>query len=319
MKNKTENINTTILKYEKYIKKNPQKAYGFYCLGRLYFILGKYKIAEKYFKKALSVDKSYTRAMIGLIESYLFRKKFMKAVHLFSKYREDINKNYIFRVKLVRGVSSFYSKDDFFRTASIGILKKMFLKHTMSAARDLVAKESNNIVLKIILSMYYLKTGENNIFVMQMFKTCVYWDGLDDHLRWEILKSLSESGDKLIYDMNIARKFSTIPHSNCSDEYAGMILGASMLKGNVSKTAEIYNLANKYNKRLTPQALWRYIYWCKKESFYDASVYDSCKKLIELGWMDRIIADIFLTFKNIKTVHLTEGDEQILKLYGYMD
>ena len=87
----------------------------------------------------------------------------------------------------------------------------MFLKHTMRYARDLVPKESSNIVLKIILCMYYLKTGENNIFVTQMYKTCVYWDGLDDQLRWDILNNLSNSGNKLVYDMNIAKSLHQFP------------------------------------------------------------------------------------------------------------
>lgn len=319
MKNKTEKIDIRIVKYEQYVKKNPNKAYGFYCLGRLYFSLGKYNTAENYFKKALSVDENYTRAIIALIELYVYRKKFIKAVYIFSKHRQDINKNYIFRVKLVRGVSSFYSKSDFFRTGSIGFLKSMFLKHTMRYARDLVPKESSNIVLKIILCMYYLKTGENNIFVTQMYKTCVYWDGLDDQLRWDILNNLSNSGNKLVYDMNIAKKFTSIPPSNCSDEYAGIILLASMLKGDVKKTSEIYNLANKYNKKLEPEIMWRYIYWCKENSFYDNSVYDCCKKLIKSGWIDKVVAQTLLIFRDKNNVKLSKRDKQILELYGYAE
>lgn len=319
MKNEIEKIDAKIAKYKQYIRKYPRKAYGFYCVGRLYFMLKKYKIAENYFKKALSVDENYVRAKVALIELYVFRKKFMKAIYLFSKYRQDINDKYIFRVKLVRGVSSFYSENNFFRTAPVTFLKNLCLKFSMNRARNLVVKESSNIVLKIILCMYYLKAGENNIFVMQMFKICVYWDGLDDYLRWELLKALSDSGDNLIYDMNIARKFSTIPHHNCSDEYAGMILGASMFKENIAKTEEIYNRANKYDKKLAPQILWRYVYWCKKNSFYRYSAYDSCKKLIELGWVDRIIAEILLIFKDKNIIKLTKDDEHVLKLYGYMD
>ena len=72
-----------IIKYEQYIKENPEKAYGFYCLGRLYFNLGKYNAAENYFKKALSLDEGYTRAIIALIELYVYKKKFIKAVFLF--------------------------------------------------------------------------------------------------------------------------------------------------------------------------------------------------------------------------------------------
>ncbi|TYQ16508.1 UNVERIFIED_CONTAM: hypothetical protein Cloal_3052 [Acetivibrio alkalicellulosi] len=318
MKSNLKKTDIRIIKYEEYVKKYPQKAYGFYCLGRLYLMLGQYKISEEYFIKSLSIDSQYTLAKIGLVESYIFRKKFMKAVYIFSKYRQDINNKYIFRVKLVRGVSSFYSKNNLFSSDSIGFFSMIFLKYTMHYAKGLVKKESNNIVLKILLCMYYLKSGESNIFVTQMFKTCVYWDGLDDSLRWELLKALSDVGEKLIFDTNIAGKFLSIPNSSCSDEYVDMILGSSIIKGNKVKTCEIYNLANKFNKQISPNVLWRYLYWSRESSICDYTVYDCCKKLVRLGWMDKLVAETLLKIKDKKIVKLTKDDEHFLKLYGYI-
>jgi len=78
---------------------------------------------EEYFKKSLAVDGNYTFSIIGLIEACVFRRKFLKAVYLFSKNRQK---------------SSFYSKSGFFRTEAKDFLSQLSLK---------------NIVLKLIL--YY--------------------------------------------------------------------------------------------------------------------------------------------------------------------
>ena len=64
--------------------------------------------------------------------------------------------------------------------------------------------------------------------------------------------------------------------------------------------------------------MWRYVYWWEN-SFYDPSVYDCCNKLIKLGWMDRVVAETFLTLKEKDSVKLSKRNEQMLKLYGYID
>lgn len=319
MKNKSKKMDIRIIKYEEYVRKNPKKAYGYYCLGKLYMMSGQYKTAEEYFQKSLTIDDKYTLSKIGLIEAYVFRKKFMKAVYLFSKCRQDINDKYIYRVKLVRGVSSFYSKSDLFKTKSRGLFTIMFLKYTMYYAKELIKKESHNIVLKLLLCMEYLNSGERSLYVIQMFKTCVYWDGLDDTMRWTLIERLSEMGEKLFYDINVARKFSSIPDPKCSDEYVDLIFGSAMIKGNKTKVAGIYNAASKYNKNMSANILWRYVYWSSENSFYDHSVYDCCKKLVKLGWIDRLIAQTMLRFKEKNSVKLEEEEEKVLRLYGYMN
>lgn len=318
MKNKTKKIDIRILKYEEYVKKHPKKAYGYYCLGRLYLMTGKYKQAEEYFNKSLAKDSDYVLAKVGLIEVNVFKKKFLKAVYLFTKYRRDIIDKYVYRVKLVRGVSSFYRESDIFRAQGGGLFSMLLLNYSIYYIKKLVDKESSNIVLKLILCMYYLKTGEKSFFTIQLFKTCVYWDGLDDTLRWALIERLAELGDKLYYDVNIARKFSTIPDSKCSNEYVSMIFNTALKKGDKGKMVRVYETANKYNINISTKLLWQYIYWSNKNSFFDPSVYDCCKRLMKLGWMDKVIAHMLLKFKEKKAVRLGEETERALKVFGYM-
>ncbi|NLP15386.1 MAG: hypothetical protein GX383_13120 [Clostridium sp.] len=318
MKNKIKKIDIRILKYEEYVKKHPEKAYGYYCLGRLYLMTGQYKLAEEYFNKSLTKDSNYVLSKVGMIETSVFRKKFLKAVYLFTKYRRDIIDKYVYRVKLVRGVSSFYSKNDLFRTQGGGLFSILFLNYSIYYIKKLVDKESSNIVLKLILCMYYLKTGEKSFYTIQLFKTCVYWDGLDDVLRWNLIERLAELGEKLFYDVDIARKFSTIPDSKCSNEYVSMIFNTALKKDDKAKIVRVYEAANKYNKSISANLLWGYVYWSKKNSFYDASVYDCCKRLMKLGWMDNVIAHMLLKFKEKKAVRLGSETEKALKLFGYM-
>lgn len=318
MKNKTKKMDIRILKYEEYVKKHPQKAYGYYCLGRLHLMTGKYKLAEEYFNKSLAKDSDYVLAKVGLIEASVFKKKFLKAVYLFTKYRRDIIDKYIYRVKLVRGVSSFYRKDDIFRNQGGGLFSVLLLNYSIHYIKKLVDKEASNIVLKLILCMYYLKTGEKSFYTVQLFKTCVYWDGLDDTLRWTLIERLAELGDKLFYDVDIARKFSTIPDSKCSNEYVSMIFNTALRKNDKAKIVRVYEAANKYNKSISTGLLWRYICWSKDNSFFDPSVYDCCKKLMKLGWMDKVIAHMLLKFEEKKAVKLEDETEKALKLFGYM-
>lgn len=317
MKNNKKNIDIRILKYEEYIKKHPQKAYGYYCLGRLYLMKEKYKVAEEYFQKSLAIDGNYTLSKVALIETYVFRKKFLKAVYMFGKNRQEIIDKFIYRVKMVRGISSFYSKSDLFKNKQKGLFNALFMKYTMHVAKELAKKESHNIVLKLILCMYYINSSEKSLYIIQLFKTCVYWDGLDDTLRWTLVERLSELGEKLYYDINIARKFSTIPDSKCANEYVDLIFSSSLVKGDRGKLAGIYDTANKYKKSVSPSILWRYVYWSKENSFYDPTVYDCCKKLMKLGWMDKVIAETVLRFEEKNAVKLEDEAKKALKLFGY--
>ena len=242
MGDKNNKNNIRILKYEEYIKRNPQKAYGYYCLGKLHLETEQYKLAWEYFKKSLEKDPGYVFSKIGLIEAEVFRKRFLKAVYLFAKYRREIIDKHVYRVKLVRGVSSFYSKSKLFRAGKRGMLTTLFLKYSMHHIKKLADKESNNIVLKLILGMYYLRVEEKSFYTVQLFKTCVYWDGLDDSLRWMFIERLAELGEVLYYDTNIARKFTNIPDSKCSNEYIELIFSCALKENDRGKLIRIYGM-----------------------------------------------------------------------------
>lgn len=308
-----------LIKYEDYVRKHPKKAYGYYCLGKIHIMLSNYKAAEEYFQKALLQEKGHTLSKIGLIEAYVYRRKYLKAVNYFSRHREDINRKYVFRVRLVRAISSALKKSSMFSGKSEGPVADLIMRYTIYYAKGLVKKETSNIVLKLLLAMYYLRSDERNPFIHQLFKTCVYWEGLEDSLRWEFLKNLDRSGENLFYDINIARKFSSIPDTGCSSEYANIIFGTSLIEGKKDKITGMYNSASKFDIKLSPNMMWSYINWSMKNSFYDSSVYDCCRKLIKTGWIDKLIAETMIKLRNKNAVKLSQEDEKLLRLFGYLD
>lgn len=111
------------------------------------------------------------------------------------------------------------------------------------------------------------KNWRKSFYTIQLFKTCVYWDGLDDVLRWNLIERLAELGEKLFYDVDIARKFSTIPDSKCSNEYVSMIFNTALKKDDKAKIVRVYEAANKYNKSISANLLWGYVYWSKRIHF----------------------------------------------------
>ena len=54
------------------------------------------------------------------------------------------------------------------------------------------------------------------------------------------------------------------------------------------------------------------------KSISDPTVYDCCKKLAKIGWMDGIVADTMLKFNKKKTVQLEDDEKKILELFGYV-
>ncbi|NLD50144.1 MAG: tetratricopeptide repeat protein [Clostridiaceae bacterium] len=316
--NSSSKTDIRLVKYEDYVRKHPKKAYGYYCLGKIHMMLCNYKTAEEHFQKALLLDKGHTLSIVGLIEAYVLRRKLLKAVNLFSRHREDINRKYIYRVRLVRTVSSALKKSNMFSGKSGGLISDLVMKYTIYYAKGMVKKEANNIVLKLILAIYYLKSDERNPFIHQLFKTCVYWDGLEDSLRWELLKNLDRSGENLFYDISIARKFSSIPDTGCSSEYASIIFGTSLIEGKRTKVTGVYNSAGKFDIKLSPNMMWSYVNWSMENSFYDNSVYDCCRKLIRTGWIDRLIAETMIKLRDKNAVKFSNEDERVLRLYGYL-
>jgi len=79
-----------------------------------------------------------------------------------------------------------------------------------------VDSEANNIVLKLIFMYVLFKFRREKLLYYSTFQDMYLLDGLEDSFRWALIRRLSEFGEKLYYDANIARKFATVPDASCT-------------------------------------------------------------------------------------------------------
>ncbi|WP_051411311.1 tetratricopeptide repeat protein [Acetivibrio clariflavus] len=314
-----EKLNDLASKYENYIKKNPNESRAYYYLGKIKMNLGKYKEAQECFEKSISLNPNFTWAKVELIVANVFRKRFVQAVNLYTQYRMDISVKNIFNRKLVRGVTEFYSRDDFFSQRSKELFSPLFHKMTIQPLLSKYGEDPGNVVLILILAMYYMAINEKSLDIMNILKICVYMDSVDDNMRWSLLKAIADCGEKLYLDLDIASKFTSIPEPDCTDEYVKTIFGAVVLGRNKYKVKNIYNSMRKQEKKLTLRMMWKYVDWAWNVELYDLSVYECCSELLLAGWADILVLEMMekLVENNITTV--TDEELKILNLFGYLN
>lgn len=317
MKRDLENINIYVTKYQNYVKKNPKKAYGHYCLALLNISLGNYKDAQDYFEKTLSISSNHTLSKVGLIIVNVFRRKFVQAVNLYRQYRNDINSKNIYRIKLIRGVSEFYSKDSFFSRKSKETSSPLFHKLTVQPMLTMLSEESDNAVLILLLAMYYMSMDERSLDIMYILKVCVYLESVDDNMRWALLRAIADCGEKLYYDLDIASKFTSIPEPDCPEEYVKIIYDTALLGRNKYKVKSVINSMNISGRKMTLNMAWKYVDWSWNVELCDLSVYECCNRLLMSGWVDIVVLEMITKLEKQNIITLTDEELQVLKIYGY--
>lgn len=317
MNRDSEKLNSYVAKFQTYAKKNPKKAHIHYCIGCFHMELGKYKEAQDNFEKAISISRGYTRAKVGLIVVHIFRRKFLEAVKLYSKYYDDINAKRLYRTKLLRGVSEFYHKDDFLSKKSKETSSPLFFKQVIQPLLAKYSQDRNNEVIILILAMYYMGMNERSLDIMHIFKVCVYIDGIDDNMRWALLLAIADCGEKLYYDLDIASKFTTIPEQDCTDEYVKTIFGGVVLGRNKFKVKSIYNSMIKSGRKISLNMMWKYVDWSWNVNLFDLTVYECCSNLLLAGWVDVLVLEMMAKLEKDKVVELKDEERKMLSIYGY--
>ncbi|WP_010251778.1 tetratricopeptide repeat protein [Acetivibrio cellulolyticus] len=312
-----EKLNIFVSKYENYVKKNPKQAHGYYCLGWLNLNLAKYKDAQEHFEKAISIDSTHTLSKVGLIVTNVFRRKFVQAVNLYSQYRNDINRKNIFKIKMIRGVSEFYSKDSFFSKKSKETSNPLFYKLTIQPLLARLTEETDNFVLILLLAMYYMSVDERSLDIMYILKVCVYVEAIDDNMRWALIRAIADCGEKLYYDLDIASKFTSIPETDCPDEYVKTIYNTALLGRNKYKVKNIINSMNKSGKDMTLSMAWKYVDWSWNVELYDLSVYECCNRLLMSGWVDIVLLEMMAKLEKQNIITFTDEELSVLKIYDY--
>jgi len=312
-----EKLKLLVSKYENYIKKNSKEARAYYFLGRIKMELAKYKEAQEDFEKAISIVPQYTMAKVGLIVATVFRRKFAQAASLYTQYRMDFSLKSIYNKKLVRGVSEFYYSEGFFSKGSKEISGPLFHKFTIQPLLSKYMEDPGNVVLILILSMYYIAKDEKSLDILNILKICVYMDSVDDNMRWALLNAIANCGEKLYLDLDIASKFSSVPEPECTDEYIKTIFGAVVLGRNRYKVKNIYNTIVKSGKKMTLSMMWKYVDWSWNVELYDLTVYECCSALIKAGWTDIFVLEMMSKLIEHNIISATEEELKVLKLYGY--
>jgi len=166
--------------------------------------------------------------------------------------------------------------------------------------------------------MYVLfKFRREKLLYYSTFQDMYLLDGLEDSFRWALIRRLSEFGEKLYYDANIARKFATVPDASCTDEYVDLISARRWIEKRW-KNGRHLSYCEKYNKNISPRLIWRYVKWSNENSFYDPSVYDCCKKLVDMdGWIALLQIQCLNSGRGMRKAW--RRNRKSIKTFGYMD
>lgn len=303
-----------MLKYENYIRENPKRPYGYYCLGKLQLSTGNAKAAETCFKKALELDRFYARARLGLIETQILRGNIIKAAYLYNKYSRSLAKKGVYRKELIEFISCEFSSNKI-NPVKLAFLYKFILKHFMKPQKSKSEKYYRNPVLLLFMCIYYLYSQKTDETSLKVYNECIKLDGLDNNLRWAIVKVLSLQDSSIYQDDMIAGKFTALPSKGCSIEYGNTILKSALKKGNIKKVESILDSLEQMSSFIPLPSLWMFLYLCNKSSIYNDRVLKYCSRLIHSGWIDQLVVKTFLTMKELKIARQTEEEDRILEFY----
>lgn len=317
-------LDIRIVKYENYVKKNPHKAYGYYCLGKLHLISEQYKKAEDYFQKALAVNNRYMMAAIGLMEAYVYRAKYLKAVKLYEKYADWLSTKKIYERRICRALSRYYDTKRI-KAQMHGLLSQLLLSYAVQKMQKYIhqyqsgEQQKFNLVAGLLLCIYYLSNDGQTVMteeITNIFLLCVRLDGMEDRLRWKIIRELSVEYEEILESDDIAAMFDTIP-DGCSGRFVNKVFGAALKQRDIRRVRKMYNSNKNMDGWLSLPNLWTYVSLCKDSDVYDSTVYQCCSRLLKEGWVDKMVVDSIQRLKEAKVIEGVVAEESILELYGY--
>jgi tetratricopeptide (TPR) repeat protein len=305
-----------MLKYENFIRNNPEKAHGYYCVGKLCFKLGQYKAAESYFKKALFISNSHTAAKIWLITCYIYRRKLLKALNYYENIEKDVNSKKVYKMRLASLLSSLY-RDNVINSMSHGFISQLHLKYAAQAVEKTLRKDTGSIFANLLISMYFLSKRDISRKALLIHSKTVEIDGINDDFRWALVRILFKDDPSVYRNKNIADKFSDIPSSDCPSLFVNTVFEASLNQNIKQKIQRMAVSIDSNSKTLTHFNLWKYITWCRDNEIYDTTVFSCCKKLLRTGWIDKTLFETFLKLKKLGIAKDTEKEDRLFTLYGY--
>lgn len=316
MEKSAMNADIKTVKLKNYMKKHPSRtALAFYCLGRLNIAQKKYKEAEECFNQALSHKRDFMSAKIGIMETYLCRKKFIKSVNFYNNECKKLHDLKSFRHKTVKAVSLNFDEISNLIKGS-KIFAKIILKYTMQYIHKLLDKDPDNPLINLLLAIYYLSENQDSRTARTVYGKCVNYDGLNDNLRWALVKAISFTKPSIYENADIAGKFTAIPDDGCPTEYINCIFVAALTNGSKASIKKVFRSV-KDCRVLTCPNLWKFVYWCTENNIYDHNVWCCCQLLIDSGWIDPLVRETVNRLKELGIAARTDENAGILDLYWH--
>ena len=306
-----------IIKFQDYIRRKPNRPFGYFGLGVQHLLSGKIHMADRMFNNALKLDPGYGPARLGKLEIYLTQNRFAAAAGYYDKNRDLFQSKKIYIHRVNRLISRFYNPKQLGRHGS-GLYFWLFLNENISVLKRRTEHQTySNPVVNIVLSMIWLKYGRTDEKARLLYRRCVELDEINDKLRWDLLKVLSEKQPELLQNDKIAGLFSTIPENAFGTEYADFLLVNFIKTGNESKVLKAFESLR--SKHIIPdkKTLWHYLNFCRERNIWNESLSFCCQSLINAGWTDNLL---FSSVKELDSRGLwknTRETSKFLMLYGY--
>jgi len=309
-------IELGMLKYDNFIKNYPDKAHGYYCMGKLHFKLSQYKAAERFFNKALSINKNLIIAKIWLILCYIYRKKLLKASNYYETIRHNLSLKHIYKIRVANMLSLLYS-ENIINSMLHGLFSSFYLRYSALSLENILKKDPDDYFANILMSIYFLIRLDRSARAIYVHRNTILMDGLSDNFRWILARVLFRDDPSVYKNLSIAGKFSSIPSKECPSLFVNTIFEAALKQNIKEKIQRMAVNVDLNTKTLTHINLWRYLMWCREKGIYDITVLNTCRKLLRIGWVDRFVYDTMNRLKELGIAKETKKEDSLFELYGY--
>ncbi|HCA29850.1 MAG TPA: hypothetical protein DEP23_09910 [Ruminococcaceae bacterium] len=308
-------VDIRIIKFQGYIRRKPNRPFGYYGLGVQYMLSGKPALADKMFMQAIKLDPLYIPALLGKLEVFLAEKRFTAAARYFNKHKDLFCNKKISKKRIHRMVSRLYMSKSLSRRGK-SIVSQFLLKENFITLNRIYNKTKDNLVANILLSAFWLQDSRVDEKAIKLYRYCIELDEISDKLRWDLLQVLSKKEPDLLQSKKIAGLFSAIPENAYGKDYADFLLTTFIYSGDQKKAIDAFSSFE--TRRIIPckKNLWHYLFFCREWNIWDSSLTYCCQKLLSTGWVDGLLTS---TIKELNSRGLWERSrefDQIFLLYS---
>ncbi|ANW99857.1 hypothetical protein CSTERTH_12855 [Thermoclostridium stercorarium subsp. thermolacticum DSM 2910] len=309
-------LDIRILKFQDYIRRKPERPFGYYGLGVQYLLSGTPRLADKMFMQALKKNPSYAPAKLGKLEVLLAENKFIAAAQYYRKNSDLFMRKKIYAKRIQKTVSGIYSLQSF--SAYCRNFRSLFVfDEKIGALQKISGADKQNPVADILLSMYFLKKGRNDEKALTLFNICVGLAGINDRLRWDLIQALSKKEPSVARDIRLAGLFTAIPENAFGTDYANLLISCFMAQKDTDKVNHALSEFAKRNMTPSKKVMWEYINFCNSNNLWNSTLASFCKYLIESGWINGLLARTAIQLKSKGIIDEKDRMFKILSLYGY--